>query len=442
MRKIQTRYFAVALSMILTFGLCACKEGKEVPTPPEGYTKERGENMFWEKEDELFDGYVLQNTDIKIYNYCPSIMEEDENTRHVYYCSNRYSTGAIKEFEWSGVSPKQQGKYTDYEDELGDNTITDYVAYRKAVRINGEWWWSPKQYVLGPTPGSRTEWEQTCDPNVIKGEFSYNGEQYSYLMAYLACATRDNTYNHVCVAVANAPEGPWLKCDDINPLIEYTSDDVPELVKNNTYLWGYGQASMINIGKGGEILMFYSSICPAQNETTGAWGHATNTTIARYDLSNLNDAKQTEIFRGIPSAGLTYANGNSIESFTNADYAYDPETNRIYVVGDRGFVGYVEDRSMRETPLLGDVFFDYKGKWNEENISWTTIANFTAEYPRAYTSIHNNCIIRDEYGMISNSQRLEFAITGGMTEGDYKQVFPTSTMNIWTFRILRKTLEI
>ena len=177
-------------------------------------------------------------------------------------------------------------------------------------------------------------------------------------MAYLACATRDNTYNHVCLAVANSPAGPWKKCEDINPLIRYSSDGVPDLIKENTYLWGYGQASMINLDKKGDVLMFYSSICPVQNQSSGAWGHATDTTVTRFDLSDLNDVKIKSSVRGISADGLTNADGTSLSSLTNGDYAFDPSTNRIYLIGDGGFVAYVENRSLQAAPNVGDVFFD------------------------------------------------------------------------------------
>lgn len=440
MRNRAKKIVALFFSVVFGAGCCAC--GSKAPAPPEGYAREHGENMFWEKEDTPEDGYILQNTDIQIYNYCPSVLQEDENTRYVYYCSNRYSTGETKQFEWSGVSPNQQGSYTDFVNEVGDNTITDYIAYRKGVKVGGEWYWSEKQYVLSPTPGSLTEWEQVCDPNVVKGEFSYNGEQYSYLMAYLACATRDNTYNHVCLAVANSPAGPWKKCEDINPLIRYSSEGVPDIIKENTYLWGYGQASMINLDKKGDVLMFYSSICPVQNQSSGAWGHATDTTVTRFDLSDLNDVKIKSSVRGISADGLTNADGTSLSSLTNGDYAFDPSTNRIYLIGDGGFVAYVENRSLQAAPNVGDVFFDYAGRWKEENIAWTTVAHLQANYPRTYSRLHNNCIIRDAYGYIPDGKRLEFAVTGALPDGGYKQIFPAATQHIWTYRILRKTLDI
>lgn len=124
---------------------------------------------------------------------------------------------------------------------------------RKGVKIKDEWFWSPKKYVLSPlkrqnVSESDTEGQQVCDPNVIKGEFTYDGESFGYLMAYLACNTRNNEYNHVCLAVAKTAEGPWKRCDKINPLLKYTSDNVPAELRS-TYQWGYGQASMISVVK-------------------------------------------------------------------------------------------------------------------------------------------------------------------------------------------------
>ena len=125
-----------------------------------------------------------------------------------------------------------------------------------------------------------------------------------------------------------------------------------------------------------------------------------------------------------------------------ADYAFDPSTNRIYLIGDGGFVAYVENRSLQAAPNVGDVFFDYAGRWKEENIAWTTVAHLQANYPRTYSRLHNNCIIRDAYGYIPDGKRLEFAVTGALPDGGYKQIFPAATQHIWTYRILRKTLDI
>lgn len=108
MRKKGKKIAALFFSVV--FGVACCSCGSKVLSPPEGYAREHGENMFWEKEDTPEDGYILQNTDIQIYNYCPSVLQEDENTRHIYYCSNRYSTGGNETLRVVGCQPESAGQ--------------------------------------------------------------------------------------------------------------------------------------------------------------------------------------------------------------------------------------------------------------------------------------------------------------------------------------------
>lgn len=155
------------------------------------------------------------------YNYCPTIFEED-GVRHIYYCAN-----------------KKHGN------------VTDYVAYRKGVKDEtGRFIYSDIQYVLEPTENS---WDSrhVCDPSVVKGEFTYNQENYNYLMAYLGCVTSDNTSNEVGLAVSKSPEGPWIKVGD-GPFCDY------ELNDNSGFQWGYGQPSLVSVDRKSEILLFYT----------------------------------------------------------------------------------------------------------------------------------------------------------------------------------------
>lgn len=102
------------------------------------FVKESGENMFWESGDTASESGVLQNPELYIYNYAPSVMQVGKYMRYAYYCSNRPSGSELQEFAYSGVSANQQGTYYDYADELGDNRITDYIACRKGMVLGPE----------------------------------------------------------------------------------------------------------------------------------------------------------------------------------------------------------------------------------------------------------------------------------------------------------------
>ena len=422
---------------------------------PQGYQKELNEAMFWEKEDTVNpDGTLVPNEGIWIYNYCPTVMQVDPYTRYAYYCSNKYGDENSKNVHFNVRL-----------DIDGDELVTDHIAARKGILYQGEWYWSEKKYVLSPVRGSSYEGEHLCDPNVLQGDFKYNGQKYKYLMSYLVTSYRECIYNHVCLAVANDPMGPWLKCDDINPFVEHITDAyvdfegnqipaVPEEDLKSMRLWGYGQPSMISVDKKGKVLMFYSAIKPMYAQDSNRFWMGAVTQVDRWDLSDLNNPKYDFGVPFVAPAGLK-VNGKQLDTMTNGDYAYDPAMNRIYAFYDSqwnnetdsasgALLAFVENESKSETAEIGDVFRDYpKAVWGTAGISWRTLAFIKPDDLETFPNAHNVAIIRDGYGWVIDPLNLELAITGCKT-GDMYEKEPGSweEKHIWTYRILRKKLAV
>ena len=367
----KKRLFCGLLCATLVFTtFSACDLGNKVP---EGYTKE-GETgqMFFE------DDFAQK------YNYCPSYFYEDENTAYVYYCSNKFN-----------------------------RNITDYIAFRKGVKIKGEWYWSEKQLVLSPTENT---WDSrhTCDPAVIKGEFGYNGETYNYIMTYLGCITNDCSRNEVGLAVAKQPEGPWIKCDEINPIAKF-----PE--EYNT--WGYGQPSIVSVDKKGRVYLFYTAGLPTK----------TCTMVERWDFSNLNSPK-LEARGEVPRSGWLMNDGSGTGFISNADFAYDSRTGAFYMIADsRPFTSpnspsFIAEKSTvaylmgnKKDISVGQVF-------GKTDAKWTTV--FDIDYEKSgYHRNHNCCIMRDAYGWFDSANGVEIAYT--MSQIDYPD------QSLFTYRIYR-----
>ena len=279
-------------------------------------------------------------------------------------------------------------------------------------------------------------------------------------MAYLACNTRNNHYNHICFAVANDPMGPWKKCVDINPFHRYTTDAYTDPMGNeipavpgdfmNTYLWGFGQASMINADKKSTVQMFYTAIKPMYTAEKNKWWHGTLTIVERWDFSNLNSPVCEYQVENMNCYGVK-KNGGQVETVTNADYAYDSTTNRIYAVFDGGVAGapvaYLTNKSKSETPMVGDVFKDYLYEYLGANqntpadLRWTTFAAAKSDNTTNYTSFHNTAVIRDEYGWLDGFSEIEVAITGDVGTA-VSDVFPEETNKLWSYRIIRKSFAL
>lgn len=126
------RFLGILLSCLITAAACAatgCEEKKTMNTQiPEGYVAEGSYAQTQEEKARMFDRQDVTY----IYNYCPSVMQEGENIRHIYYCAN-----------------------------IADRAVIDAIAYRRGIRVEGVWYWSPEQIVL--TPSEKTFDYKTFD---------------------------------------------------------------------------------------------------------------------------------------------------------------------------------------------------------------------------------------------------------------------------------------
>ena len=301
------------------------------------------------------------------YNYCPSIKIEN-NVEHVYYCTNK---------DWGNV--------------------TDYIGYRSAEIKDGKVQYSDESIVLSPTADT---WDRThtCDPTVIKGEFKYNGETYNYLMAYLGCVPLNCKLNETGLAVAKDYGGPWIKCNEVNPIVPYSDFNCNE---NN---WGTGQACLVSVDKKGRVLLFTTVSCP-----TGGF-----TNVREYDFSDINDFKlirETKLFK---DGGCQFGTN----WIGNAEYCYDHINKKFLLSKPRGGYGsdgeypdfvadhidvYYVDVAAYENPF--DIFFD-----TERTETWhyfATIDKDLSGYPRN----HNNGMVTDEYGHLYRNGYIGVAFT-------------------------------
>ncbi len=335
-----------------------------------------------EDKVELPSSYNLQfdNNKNGIYNYCPSIMQIDENTRYIYYCTNRVSYN-----------------------------VTDFIGCRKGTKgADGKWSWSAEMIVLEPTPNT---WDarHVCDPSVIAGEFKYNGESYSYLMAYLGCTSDNSQENKLGLAVAKSPEGPFVKVGNA-PLVDFVRDTS----KDEIFQWGVGQASLINMDKKADIMLFYT-----RGDAT-----ATRTIVERWDLSDLSKpvCKSSE---KLSEAGLTNLKGGA-DIINNADFVYDSKAGRFYATSDC----HPNPTSVPDfiSSHFRVTYFDKPS--NYKTFTWKYLSQIGPEQT-TFERNHNTGILRDEYGHLANNY-----ITVYYTVSD------TGNNSLWSYRIYDYHVEL
>ena len=215
------------------------------------------------------------------YNYCPSYIQTDADTRYIFYCRN----------------PKS-------------DIIVDSIYWRKAVRNGSTWVWGNQREALAKGIG----WESVhvCDPEVRKGSFLVGNHTYQWAMFYLGCDQLDNNHNQIGVAFADSIEGPWTRWAG-NPLIPF----------EGTANWGIGQPSATSVDGKGQLLLFYTR------------GDRAGTRI-QYRLMDLSDMSKPQLGteKNLFRDGLTDKDGSNA-IFHNAGFAYDAATDRMYTVRER-----------------------------------------------------------------------------------------------------------
>ena len=321
-----------------------------------------------ESGNQLFDA----KSSYGIYNYCPSIMELEDGTRYVYYCTNQTSYRVI-----------------------------DYVGCRKGTpNADGTYTWSAEKVVFSP---SDNLWDSmhTCDPSVIKGSFTYNGSEYAYLMAYLGCTSTDNQENKVGLAVSNSPDGEFIRVGE-TPVVDFAKDP-----SSTAFQWGVGQPSLVSIDKAGKVWMFYT-----RGDKNG-----TRTVVAECDFSNLNAPVVGEEVK-VATTNLVELDGDK-DIINNADFAYDPATNKFYAASDchpnpTSEPNYISSH-FRVTSFSGTEF---------KKATWKYLATIGTE-DTGFARNHNVGLVRDEYGHLPARDYISI----------YYTVSVTGSQSLWSYRL-------
>lgn len=296
------------------------------------------------------------------YNSAPSIIEFD-NQRYVIYNTNKEK-----------------------------NIAKTVIAARKGTMVNGKWEYGEQKIILEPTAG---KWDsvRVANADIVEGNFSYKNKEYKYLLAYQGNGIEAEKRFQIGLAVSNDILSGWVKVE--NPFIPYDYN-----VEGDTY--GYGHPSMINFDKQSKILFFYSS----------GTALLTSTRFVEADLSDL-DNPVVSGYITVPVNGLPL-DGMEIPMVANADFAYDEEEEKIFMVKD----GYPYASSAPQTATKVSLakidlidLYTVDGQWKQVVPEISSIDTAT-EGNTGWKRIHSACILTDAFGNIDSS-----AIDVGFTSG-------------------------
>ena len=355
------------------------------PNPP-------AEGCEFKDIKEIFGFYGQQR-----YSYCPSIVKEDNGAIHVFFCGTQH-----------GI-------------------MVDNIYH---MRINPDGSQTPEKIVL--QPGTSGSWDDhhTCDPSVIKGNFSMGGNNYQYAMFYLT-NMYGVYYNEIGVAFSNDLEAnTWIKYP--NQVVRKTwSSDGDQELGGGGKSWGVGQPSAISLDKQGRVLLTY---------TIGDFD-GTRLVWTEIDCSNMDNFSTVMSYKTMLKTGLLNINYTGTDITNNADFAIDQTNNKIVLVrpvhpNPSSYPTHIEEAvEVAYMPL--DGFLQSTGTWTPT----MRITPIISGYPRN----HNPGIERDVYGEIENWEEPVIYYTVSLATPDVEPSsiarFSQWTNHIWKGQVVKNQIK-
>lgn len=289
------------------------------------------------------------------YNRDAEVFNESDTTRYIVYTKNTEKAEEVNKI----VARKGTYKFN-----------TDYVYGDEVTLVNpGETW---DQYI-----GSAS---------VVKGAFNYNNESYSYLLAY--CASNKLQAGslvgyQIGFAVGKDMEHEFVKVGT-EPIITFDT----EIYGNMT---GCYSPSLVNYDKVSGIRLFY----------TYAYDYGHFVKYFDADLSNLNNINGVSAFA--PNYG-DFESGDEKLMIPNADFAYDSENKRFYLVKD--YSPSASTRPYFATKIeLGYIAEDelYTTEIKEGFRSYRVYDFIDLDVSRVYSA----SLVSDEYGHMRDLSKYE-----------------------------------
>ena len=284
-----------------------------------------------------------------------TVLEENESTRYIIYASKETAKG------------KQ------------------VFAARKATKESGEWKYSEKHIVFRGN-ADEDAWDQAIfQPSVIKGVFSYGGNEYHYLMAYQGNDDGTNYNNHIGLAVTNDLLTEWTRVGDA-PLLEN-----PELYEAS---FGFGSPELVSYDEQGKAFLFYSF-----GETT-----LSGTRVKTADFGDLDHINLEAGYAELPVEGLI---GRDDAITSNAGFAISQD-NKLYIANDgmpdSNAPGCATSFEVAKANL--DIISEFDEKWT--SIEKLTGLDTMDDEKLGWDELFSPSFVRDEFGRIdTTSGKLE-----------------------------------
>ncbi len=347
MKKLFAGLTVVALG-VTALSLVACNDTPDDPTPP--------------PTPETVYGLPVAGTGRYIKD---SDLVADGDTRYLLYSTNE--------------TPAEN-----------DNVI----AIRRGTFEEGEgkgWKYGEEKIAL---TGESGKWDENIGTaSLVKGAFTFENDEYSWLMAYCATAQANDTQYSIGLAVAASPDGEWTKVSE-TPLIEFDAD-----VYGSTSVGCYAP-SLVNLDKQNKIRVFYTY--------ADMYGHfAKFVDLDAADVGALyTDASKVSGEVQCPNHGQI-AGGDAQAMFPNADFAYDAAAGKVYAIKDYSPAAATKPNYAERIQLLSIEEEELYSVELGEGWAGLRTWDFSDTEDGAWERLYGACILSDAYGHIDGTKAME-----------------------------------
>ena len=221
--------------------------------------------------------------------------------------------------------------------------------------------------------------QHACDPAVVKGQFLYEGTNYSWAMFYLGEDVSPNVvmHNQIGLAFANNLTGPWKKWSG-NPIIPFHSYKA----------WGVGQACAISLDTLGKLILIYGK--GTETKSKMIWRE-----IDIADLSNPGVGPENTIL----TDGLTEIDSSPV-FFNNANFAYSTNSSEVFVSrarhpNDTSSPDFISSE-LQIASINHQCFLGGTGSWN-------VLGHINSDQS-GFPKNHNSGFLRNGYGYLLDNK--------------------------------------
>ncbi len=367
----KRKIISLLLAMLTAATLSACKD--DTPQQEESFEAKPVQGIA-----------AMFNESLGYYNEHASVLEISATERVIYYTKNT----------------------TKYEE------TSDYIAVRKGTKSGNAWTYSEPTVALSPKKDS---WNgvHVFQADVVKGNFTYDGVSYNYLMAYAgnnAEGTRKGA--QIGLAVAKTAEGPFVQVG-AEPFITWTASDYTEFGQNVTQ--GVCEPSLVNYDGVSSILLFYSLYNPNTVD---------NCRFLSLNLSgDLKDLGQRKGERGNVLSGKGIMDMGNTSNCVGADFALTEDKTTLVCVRDYYPIAATSPAVSEAVQVISAPIEIMSETVGQDSPSWTILndkisaldtADWTAEGKPGYDRIYSGSVIASEQGYISTASNFSIVFTSSV----------------------------